>query len=282
MPEPTPSAPPAPAPDSPTLPSLPSPTVPGAPAPAEPRHASPLARLWAEIREMFRGVDAQAATSTVVAMAALTVAHAQGSTWFYRVHFAPKGAQGPLHDYFPTLYWHLAAVALYLVFPLLAAALTPGTRVKGLGLGLGDWRLGWKATVVVIASFLPVVFAASRFDAFANHYPLCKAAKTSLGLFLAYELSFAAYFVAWEFLFRGYLLFTLERSMGKMAVFAQMMPFVIIHFGKPQAEVFGSIVAGVALGMLALRTRSVWYGALIHIAAAASMDVFASWKDLFP
>jgi membrane protease YdiL (CAAX protease family) len=132
----------------------------------------------------------------------------------------------------------------------------------------------------VLIVFLPIVFVASRFQAFAGHYPLCSAARDSWGLFLIYELAYAAYFVAWEYLYRGYLLFSLEPSMGKMAVFAQMMPFALIHFGKPEAETFGAIVAGIFLGQLALRTRSFWYGAIIHIAVAVTMDVLTAWPSL--
>ena len=252
----------------------PAPVPPGVPEPP-----SALAGIWGELRGMVQGIDARAAVASIVAMAVMVVSHHQGDTSFFRSTF-PGVGKGAVGEFYPYLYWHLSSFSLYLLVPLLAAALTPGERIRELGVGLGDWRFGLKATGLVVAVFVPVVFAASRFEAFSGHYPLCGAAKTSWGLFVAYELGFAAYFVAWEFVFRGYLLFAFERSMGKMAVFAQMMPFVIIHYGKPEAEVFGSIVAGIALGLLALRTRSAWYGAAIHIAAAFSMDVFASWNAL--
>lgn len=248
-------------------------------APVGARPTGALPRLWAELRDLPRGVDSRAAVAAVVAMCAMVVSHHQGDTSYFRSHF-PGVGKGAVAEYYPYLYWHLAAFTLYLLVPLLAALLTPGEKIRELGLGLGDRRFGLTATAVVLAAFIPVVFAASRFEAFSGHYPLCGAAKQSWALFFAYELSFAAYFVAWEFVFRGYLLFSFERCMGKMAVFAQMMPFVIIHYGKPQAEVFGSIVAAIALGLLALRTRSVWYGAVIHIGAALSMDLFASFKEL--
>ncbi len=271
---------PQPSPPEPAESSAPPSSPPGAP-PSEP--ASPAwLRLWREVVGLLRWLDLPATVAMVVAMVALVVSHHHGDTWFYRSHFARFIGQGstPIYEYLPTLYWHLASFTLYMLFPLAAAALTPGTRLRELGLGLGDWRFGLKATALVCACFLPVVFAASRFDTFARHYPLCGAAKSSVGMFLAYEASFAAYFIAWEFIFRGYLLFTFEKSMGRAAVLAQTMPFVIMHFGKPELETLGSIVAGVALGLLALRTRSLWYGAVIHIAAASSMDLFATLKSL--
>ncbi|HEY3449314.1 MAG TPA: CPBP family intramembrane glutamic endopeptidase [Myxococcales bacterium] len=266
-------------------PTAPEPVpVPSPPPPTSPSEAPSPAwlRLWREVIGLLRGLDLPSTVAMLVGMVALVLSHHQGDTWFYRSNFAKWVGEGkePFYEYLPTLYWHLAAVAFYLLVPLAAAALTPGVRVRELGLGLGDRKYGLKATALVVACFVPVVFAASRLDTFANHYPLCSAAKSSVGLFLAYELSFAAYFIAWEFIFRGYLLFSFEKTMGKAAILAQTMPFVIMHFGKPELETLGSIVAGVALGLLALRTRSMWYGAVIHVAAAFSMDLFATLKAL--
>jgi len=54
-----------------------------------------------------------------------------------------------------------------------------------------------------------------------------------------------------------------------------LIPYCMIHFQKPLLETFGAIVAGLILGLLALRTRSIWGGATIHVAVATSMDVAA-------
>ncbi len=61
--------------------------------------------------------------------------------------------------------------------------------------------------------------------------------------------------------------------MGNHAIWVQLLPFVLMHTGKPEIEAFASIVAGIALCVLALRTRSFWYGALLHAAVAGTMDL---------
>ena len=43
----------------------------------------------------------------------------------------------------------------------------------------------------------------------------------------------ALYMFAWEFIFRGYMLFGLEKSIGKSAIFVQAIPFVLLHLEKP-------------------------------------------------
>ena len=37
-------------------------------------------------------------------------------------------------------------------------------------------------------------------------------------------------------------------------------------------------IAGIVLGTLALRTRSIWLGVFIHVSVALSMDVAAIWQ----
>ncbi len=50
----------------------------------------------------------------------------------------------------------------------------------------------------------------------------------------------------------------------------------MIHFyGKPFPETIGAIFAGIILGTLAMRTRSIWGGVLIHVGVAMTMDALA-------
>jgi hypothetical protein len=254
--------------------------TPGATPSAVSAPVAPAKAGWrGELRTLFSGIHLPGAVACVVASCALILSHYQGDIGFFGTYLS-AGLTGIKAELYPFLYWLLASFVLFLPLPLVAAALTPGIRLKDTGLGPGNWRFGLLATAVIAAAFLPIVFIASRTATFSEHYPLCGAARASVGAFLVYEACYAIYFVGWESLFRGYLLFSLEPSMGKMAVFATMMPFVVIHYGKPEPEVFGSVIAGLALGFLALRTRSFWYGALIHILAALSMDVFATWGKL--
>ena len=70
------------------------------------------------------------------------------------------------------------------------------------------------------------------------------------------------------------MLFGLREYVGYFAVFIQMVPFALLHLGSPELEAYGAIVAGIGLGMLALTTRSFWYGALVHMLVLGTMDVF--------
>jgi membrane protease YdiL (CAAX protease family) len=55
------------------------------------------------------------------------------------------------------------------------------------------------------------------------------------------------------------------------------VPYCMIHFGKPMAETFAAIAAGIILGLMSLKTRSIWFGACLHVAVAMSMDFLSLW-----
>jgi len=66
-----------------------------------------------------------------------------------------------------------------------------------------------------------------------------------------------------------------RRHFGIYAIVAMTIPYCMIHYGKPLPETFGAIVAGIVLGFMSLKTRTIWLGAALHIAVAWGMD-FAS------
>lgn len=222
------------------------------------------------------------------ASALLVISHYQGAAGYFRTLVGPRFDGHPAAGAFGHLWWFGSSLFLYLVMPLVLAKATRGSFHRGYGLGLGDWRAGLKISALFLAVMLPAVVVASKLDAFKGMYPLAGngafmlseggQATPSLKLFLVYELGYFLYFVGWEFLFRGWMLNGLLPSWGRAAaILVQVAPFAIMHLGKAELEALGSIVAGVALGILALRTRSFWYGAFLHGIIAVFMDVLSVW-----
>ncbi|HVJ80534.1 MAG TPA: hypothetical protein VNC50_05645 [Planctomycetia bacterium] len=59
------------------------------------------------------------------------------------------------------------------------------------------------------------------------------------------------------------------------------LPYCMIHFGKPLLETMASIGAGLILGGLSLKTRSIWLGAALHVYVAWLMDALALYRKGF-
>ncbi len=68
------------------------------------------------------------------------------------------------------------------------------------------------------------------------------------------------------------MLFGLKDKFGYYTVFIQMIPFFILHKGKPEIELFASIFAGLILGVQALRSRSFIYSWILHWLVMFSID----------
>lgn len=122
---------------------------------------------------------------------------------------------------------------------------------------------------------LLLVIGVSYQESFQTYYPFYSEASRSWYDFWAWEMLYAAQFFSLEFFFRGFWLKAAKRAMGSHAIYAMVVPYCMIHFGKPFPETLAAIVAGVVLGTLALRTRSIWSGFLIHVSVAISMDLAA-------
>jgi membrane protease YdiL (CAAX protease family) len=215
----------------------------------------------------------------LIAGFALCVYHYFGGDGFFTDHLMAYFPWKDVRVYYTRcLYWCLSPFVTLVVLPQscfwLIRRFLRDQPTPEMGWRLGEWKLGGAASVAFTAVALALVGVVSFTKDFRSAYPLCIEAKHSLPYFLGYELAFAAYFVAWESFFRGFLTFGLEKTFGMWAAFVQMLPFVVIYFDKPVLEAMSSVLGGVALGWLALRTRSFLYGAFIHAAMAISLDLF--------
>ena len=124
---------------------------------------------------------------------------------------------------------------------------------------------------------LPLLLLVSRQPDFGSYYPFYKESSRSWYDFLCWEGMYFAQFFGLEMFFRGFWLGALRRSFGSGAIFAMAVPYCMIHYGKPFLEANGAIVAGIALGSLSMRTKSIYQGFLVHITVAALMDWLSLW-----
>jgi len=163
------------------------------------------------------------------------------------------------------------------VYVLLPLATLPLLRERDrLGVRWGNWRVWVVDVAVAYAVIAALIVVFGRGEDFRRMYPQYKPAGEFLSVFLWFQAAQLAYFVGWEFLFRGYMLFGTKKELGpQVAVILQVLPFAILHLRKPELEAIGSILAGFYLGVLALRANSVLPCAILHFLAACTMDVWA-------
>ncbi len=201
------------------------------------------------------------------------VSYQLGSKRFFIDHWYQELSADPLFELYQFVYWFSSEFVIYFLAPLLLITLLHGRAYRRFGLGAGDWRFGLKVSGIFFAVMLPILWLVSATPAFQQVYPHASIVRGDWNLFLIYEAAFLLYFIGWEFIWRGYVLFGLAPHTGaSVAVLVQMIPFVIFHFGKPWPETAGSIIAAIALGALSLRTRSFWYAVLIHWSVMFTID----------
>ena len=231
----------------------------------------------------LRGWERQATVILLASALLLTLHRYYSRRSFFKRHFAEYFGNGPLAESYPYYYWFLITAFTLLLVPALVAKFGTKEKLSDYGIQLGNQKLGWRVTGITWILMIPVVvLAVIVYPPFVAKYPLCKVVASSWQAFLPYQLAYGVYMFSWEFFFRGFMLFGLERKFGNYSILIQTIPFAVMHYSKPLPEALGSIIAGVLLGVLALETRSFIYGAAIHWLVAMSMDVVAtSFRHFF-
>jgi membrane protease YdiL (CAAX protease family) len=165
----------------------------------------------------------------------------------------------------------LSSTVLYLIVPLFIILLLYRESPAKYGVTFGDWRAGILLTGLGCAFVAVAVFFVARSPDFQGYYRYA-----SVSGRIPFWLADGIDLVAWEFFFRGFLLFALYRACGPIALVLQAVPFTMAHFGKPALETFSCIFGGTVFGYIAWRTRSFLYPFLIHWFQASFLAVVVS------
>jgi uncharacterized protein len=178
-------------------------------------------------------------------------------------------------------WWAAVCVATYFVVPALFVRLVLRERLSDYGIKPRGALSGWPIYLGMIALMAPLVYWMSAHEEFLATYPfyVLPLGQPLWPTFWYWEAMYAVQFFALEFFFRGFLLHGTRHRFEGYAIPVMVIPYCMIHFHKPMPEAFASIVAGLALGYMSLRTRSIWLGAAIHVTVALSMDFASLWRQ---
>jgi hypothetical protein len=235
-----------------------------------------LKREYRRARAAVRNLDAQTVVVLLSAAFFIILQMQFGDRRVFQRNFA-EAFETPWKELLPWAWWFGMQGLLGFVIPVAVLMGVFRRKASEIGLGLGDWRLA----ITLMAAYLPLVIVGTWFlsngDGFLAQYPHHAPAARDWKLFVIYEGFFLLYWVGWEYLWRGYVLFGTAPRFGVYAVIIQAVPFAVLHFTKPFAEATLSIVGGVALGALVWRCRSFWIAVPIH---AAQMLILDTWCSL--
>jgi len=178
--------------------------------------------------------------------------------------------------FYSTIYWFSADGFLMLVVPVILILLVLKQKPSDFGFRIGDYKFGLISAGIFIILMLPVIWIISGSESFAKQYPQGgNVIRDDISVLLYYELFVGFYMLAWEFFWRGYMLFGLKAKFGYYAIFIQMIPFFILHKGKPEIETFASIFAGLILGVQAWRANSFIYCFIAHWSIMIFVDTIS-------
>jgi membrane protease YdiL (CAAX protease family) len=149
-------------------------------------------------------------------------------------------------------------------------------RLKDYGLALRFesssmiWILGAGAGAFLVS------FLLSKFTDNSAIYPQIRIKNWGFDLFMINAMSWAAYLLAYEFLFRGIVLFSSLKAIGYWAaVVLNVILYALAHLPKGKKEVYGAIPFGIVLCLVTLETGTIWAAFAAHVSLALSYDHFS-------
>lgn len=145
--------------------------------------------------------------------------------------------------------------------------------------GMSFQRQGLKTYFIIFLIVCPLIIAASFTPDFIIAYPRFKPwlkepvfGMSKLLMTGIYEFAYGTQYIMVELMFRGALVIGMISILGKKSILPMVAIYTFIHFGKPMGESIAAVFGGYILGIIALQTRQVWGGVIIHLGVAFLME----------
>ena len=162
-----------------------------------------------------------------------------------------------------SLHWftqmHYESLVLYGLIPC-ALLIALGYRTpQSLGLSLGLWRFWLPASLLYLAVAIPLLIVGTQQTSMNGYY-----LNTDFN-FTTHFLTTSIYLLGWEYFFRGFLLEGLREKFKEGAILLQLIPFTLLHLGKPDIETLSCILSGLVWGYICYRGNSFWPAFFMHL-----------------
>lgn len=174
-----------------------------------------------------------------------------------------------LHSYREIENFWISSFIYFGIFPVLTILIFLRKNPLDFGLRLGNYRLWLPYILIFLAIAIPILYFTSDMSSVQGYYR----SHRNFDL-LKYVLQMGVYMLGWEFLFRGFMLFGLKEKFKEGSIIIQMIPFVLLHFGKPEIETISTIFTGLLWGYICYRGKSFWPAYIMHIVVNISNKAF--------
>ena len=126
------------------------------------------------------------------------------------------------------------------------------------------------------ALIIPMNFIFARKPDNIKTYPQIRTKEWNMRLVLVNTLSWMAYLLAYEYLFRGFLLFSFESTLGVWpAIAINTAIYSFVHIPKGIKETLGAIPFGILLCIITLNTGTIWVAFFAHVILSQSGEYIA-------
>lgn len=185
----------------------------------------------------------------------------------------------PNNRLFELVYWVSIIFLCYFILPTIFIKTVLKQKLIDYGLSFKGVFRSYKIYLIFFLFMLPLIIGVSFSESFQSKYPFYNPNNEGLyPKFFIWQCFYFLQFFALEFFFRGFMIHGLKKKFGYYSIFIMMIPYCMIHFQKPMPETIGAIIAGIVLGSLSLKSKSIWLGVAIHYSVAITMDIAALWQ----
>ena len=175
-------------------------------------------------------------------------------------------------NYWKIIYHNFSAFILFFVIGIIYTKLCFKNSIRDFEMKIGDGKLGLK--IIGLATLIVPIFAITTVldKNMVATYPLIDFSTYSSWWQIAlYFTSYIAYYIGWEYLFRG---IALQGTKDKIGVLGAILHTSIGSFGKPLIETLSAIPAGLIFGYIANKTNSIYYSLYAHALVGILTDIF--------
>ena len=184
-------------------------------------------------------------------------------------------------QYYKIIYHNCMSFVLFFCLGSLFVKFVMKKSLKDFGLGLGNRKLGgWLILIATIVVPL-IAFSVLLSPDMIKEYPLVDLhANNAWWQWVLYFASYILYYIGWEFLFRGIMLFGTKNRFGILgAILVTTLISALIHtsiagFGKPMIETLSAIFAGIIFAFITNKTNSIYYSLYIHALVGICTDLY--------